>query len=50
MIKNLPNLKKLKKEDFKINKDCKYLLKNYTFILATILIVVMFASTEHMIH
>lgn len=50
MVKNLPNLKRLKKEDFKISEDCKYLLRDYTFVLAMILIVVLFAATEHMLH
>ena len=47
IIKNIPNLKK---EDWKINQDCKYLLRNYTFIISLVLIIVMFVSTEHMIH
>ena len=49
IIKNLPNLKKINKEDFKINKDCKYLLRNYTFILSMMLCVIMFVATEKMI-
>ena len=49
IFKNLQNLKKINQDDFKLNKDCKYLLRNYTFILSMILIVVMFAATEHMI-
>ncbi len=46
LLKNLPKLKNLNKEDFKINKDCKLLIKNYTFIISIILVVVMFAVTE----
>ena len=50
ILKNLPKLKEIKKEDLKINQDCKYLLRNYTFILSMIVMVVMFVATEHMIH
>ena len=50
ILKNLPKLKNLKKEDFKVNKDWKYLLRNYTFLLSILAIIVMFAATEHMIH
>ena len=50
MIKNIPSLRKIKKEDLKANKDCKYLIRNYTFILSMILIVVMFVATEKMLH
>lgn len=50
MIKNLPKLKKIKKEDLKINKDCKYLLRNYTFIISMVVLVVMFAATEHLLN
>lgn len=49
ILKNIPKLKELKKEDFKLDKDCKYLLRNYTFVLAMITVVVMFAATEHLI-
>lgn len=49
IIKNLPNIKKVKKEDLKINKDCKFLLRNYTFVLSMILIVVMFVATNNII-
>lgn len=49
ILKNIPNLKKIKKEDLKINKDCKYLLCNYTFILSIILLVIMFVATEHIL-
>ena len=47
IIKNLPYIKKVKKEDLKINKDCKFLLRNYTFVLSMILIVVMFVATNN---
>ena len=50
MLKNLPNLRKVKKEDLKIHKDTKYLLRNYTFVVSMILIIVMFVATEHMLH
>jgi len=50
ILKNLPKLKNIKKEDLKVNKDCKYLLRNYTFVLSMITIVLMFVATERMIH
>ena len=50
IIKNLPSLRNVKKEDLKVNKDCKYLLRNYTFVISMILIIVMFVATEHMLH
>ena len=46
LINNLPKLKKLKKEDFKINPECKLIIKNYAFIISMILLVSMFISTE----
>lgn len=46
LIKNIPNIKNIKKEDFKIDKDCLLILKNYTFIISIILIIVMFIVTE----
>lgn len=49
LLKNLPKLKNLKKEDFKLNKDCKYLIRNYTFIVAMLLLVVMFVTTENLL-
>ena len=49
LLKNLPKLKNIKKEDLKINKDCKFLLHNYTFIVSMILMVVMFVATQKMI-
>ena len=50
ILKNLPNLRKVRKEDLKIHKDTKYLLRNYTFVVSMILIIVMFIATEHMLH
>ena len=50
ILKNLPNLRKLKKEDLEVNKDCKFLLRNYTFVLSMITVVVMFIATEHLLH
>jgi hypothetical protein len=49
LIKNLPKLKKLKREDFKINKDCTLIIRNYTFIVAMIMFIVMFIAVEHML-
>ena len=49
MLKNLPKLKALKREDFKINKDCKFLLNNYTFILSMVLMIVFLWSTENIL-
>jgi ABC-type Na+ efflux pump permease subunit/membrane protease YdiL (CAAX protease family) len=49
IIKNLPKLKNIKKEDFNFNKDCTLLVKNYTFIIAMVLLVVMFISTENLL-
>ena len=46
LIRNLPKIKNLKKEDFKIDKDCLLIFKNYTFVMSVILIVVMFITTE----
>lgn len=48
-LKNLPKLKALKREDFKINKDCKFLLNNYTFILSMVLMIVFLWSTENIL-
>ncbi len=49
ILKNLPNLKKIKKEELKINKDCKYLLQNYTFVISMVLLVIMFTATQNML-
>jgi len=49
LIKNLPKLKNIEKENLKINKDCMFLLKNYTFIVAMVLLVIMFVVTEKML-
>lgn len=49
ILKNIPNLRKMKKEDFKINKDCKYLIRNYTFIISMLLMVIMFTATQKML-
>ena len=49
ILKNLPYIKKIKKEDLEVNKDCKFLLKNYTFVISMILMVVMFVATNNMI-
>lgn len=49
MLKNLHKLKALKREDFKINKDCKFLLNNYTFILSMVLMIVFLWSTENIL-
>ena len=49
LVKNVQNLFKIKKEDLKINSDCKYIIRDYTFILAVILLVVMFTATENIL-
>lgn len=49
LIKNLLNLKNIKKEDLKLNSDCKLILRNYTFILAVALLLIMFLATESML-
>ena len=49
LIKNIPNLRKIKKEDFKINSDCKLIIKNYTFIISVILLIIMFVATENIL-
>ena len=46
LINNLPKLRKLKKEDFKIDPDCKLIVKNYAFIISMVLLITMFISTE----
>ena len=33
VLKNIPSLRKIDKNNLKLNKDCKYLLRNYTFII-----------------
>ena len=47
LIKNLPNLKNLSKEDLKIDKDCLLIFKNYTFVISIILLIVMLVVTEN---
>ena len=49
ILKNLPKLKNINKEDLKINKDCKYLLKNYTFVISMFLFILMFIATQKML-
>ncbi len=49
LIRNIPKIKNLKKEDFKVNKDCLLILKNYTFIISMILIIVIFIVTENIL-
>ena len=49
IVKNIPNLKNINKEEFKISKDCKYLLTNYTFLMSIILLIVMFTATQKML-
>lgn len=46
LLSNIKNIKNIKKEDFKIDKDFVLIFKNYTFIISTILLIVMFAATE----
>lgn len=50
ILKNIPKLKNINKEDFKISKDCKYLLQNYTFIISILLVVLMFSATQKMLN
>ena len=47
LIKNLPKIRNLKKEDLKINKDCLLIFKNYTFVISMVLLIVMFVVTEN---
>ena len=49
LIRNLPKLKEIKKEYFTLNKDCKFLIRNYTFIISIFLLVVMFVATENLL-
>ncbi len=49
LIKNLPKLKELNKDSFKLNKDCVLILRNYTFIVSLVLIFVMFMATENIL-
>lgn len=49
LVKNVQNIFKIKKEDLKFNPDCKYIFRDYTFILAVILLIVMFAATENIL-
>lgn len=49
LIRNLPKLKEIKKEYFTLNKDCKFLIRNYTFIISMFLLVVMFVATENLL-
>ncbi len=49
LVKNVPELFKIKKEDLKINPDCKYILKDYTFLVAVSLLIVMFVATENVL-
>ncbi len=49
ILKNIPYLKKIKKEDLKINKDCKFLLRDFTFVLSMVLLVVMFVATNQLV-
>ena len=48
-LKNFPKLRGLKRDDFKINKDCKFLLNDYTFILSMVLMIVFLWSTENIL-
>lgn len=47
LIKTLPKVRNIKREDLKINKDCLLIFKNYTFIISMILLIVMFIVTEN---
>lgn len=47
LIKTLPKVRNIKREDLKIDKDCLLIFKNYTFIISMILLIVMFIVTEN---
>ena len=49
LVKNVSSIFKLKKEDLKINSDFKYIFKDYTFLVAVSLLVVMFLATENIL-
>ncbi len=49
IIKNIPKLKNIKKQELKINPDAKLLFKNYTFVIAMALLIILLAVTEKMI-
>ena len=49
LVKNVPEIFKVKKENFKLNKDCKYIIRDYTFIIGMSLIIVMFVAMENML-
>lgn len=49
LVKNVPELFKIKKEALKISPDCKYILKDYTFLVAVSLLIVMFVATENVL-
>lgn len=49
LLKNLPKLKEVKKENFKLNEDSKFLLRNYTFLVSMILLIVTIIATDNML-
>ena len=49
LVKNVSSIFKVKKEDLKINFDFKYIFKDYTFIIAMSLLVIMFLATENIL-
>ena len=49
ILKNIPKLRNLRKEELKISKDCKFLLQNYTFIISMALMILLLCSTENML-
>ena len=50
LVKNISSIFKVKKEDFKITSDFKYIFKDYTFLVAISLMVVMFLATENILN
>lgn len=50
IIMNVPKLKNIDKNNFKINKECLLIFKNYTFIIAVLLNIIMFVVTERLIN
>lgn len=49
ILKNLPKVKEIKKEELSSNGDYKYLLRNYTFIISMVLMVVLMVATQNLI-
>lgn len=50
LVKNISSIFKVKKEDLKIDFYFKYIFKDYTFIIAMSLLVIMFLATENILN